>query len=240
MVVYFSVMYPNDNVFQIYYNIGKRLPFQVKRSPRGLRGSCDEDYRYSQKGRTFMVENVKIRNKIYGTAYGYCMIDGIRDDNNEYMQSYEKGTIPCAGCGEWVLIDIPGVDMAEVFPLHYPDFIMPFGMHKGKTLDEIYRKDPKYVLWLAESDRYFRIDFAALTGIDPKDSEAQTKLKAEIDRIYPKITIEDVVTFGKHKGKTYKEVYTQDPNYVIWFLQNNITLDIDYNSFYNYIKLQQK
>lgn len=35
-------MYPQDNIFKIYYNIGKRLPFQVKCSPRGLKGSCDD------------------------------------------------------------------------------------------------------------------------------------------------------------------------------------------------------
>lgn len=39
-------MYPKDNVFNIYYNIGKRLPFQVKRSQIGLKGSRDIDYRY--------------------------------------------------------------------------------------------------------------------------------------------------------------------------------------------------
>jgi len=115
-----KIMYPKDNVFQIYFNIGKRLPFQVKRCQVGLKGSYDEDYRYSQQGRTFMVERIALRNKIYGTAYGYCMIDGVRDDDNDYMKNYEKGTVPCAGCAEWVLIDIPGVDMNEVFPVHKP------------------------------------------------------------------------------------------------------------------------
>lgn len=232
-------MYPRDNVFQIYYNIGKRLPFQVKRSPRGLKGSRDEEYRYSQEGRTFMVERIEIRNKVYGTAYGYCMIDGVRDDDNEYMQGYEKGTVPCAGCGEWVLIDIPGVDMNEVFPLHGPDFVLPFGKHKGKTLLDIYVEDPQYVFWLAESDRYFRIDFASLTGIDPKDTSAQQQFEAEINRVFPKTTINDVISFGKHKGQTYKEVYAQDPNYIQWFLKNNHTLDIDYKSFNDYIFAQR-
>ncbi len=129
-------MYPRDNVFQIYYNIGKRLPFQVKRSPMGL----DEEFRYSQEGRTFMVERIEIRNKIFGTAYGYLMIDGVRDDDNEYMKGYEKGTVPCAGCGEWVLIDVPGVDMNEIFPPHKPDFVLPFGKYIGKTLAEIYKE----------------------------------------------------------------------------------------------------
>ena len=233
-------MYPKDNVFQIYYNIGKRLPFQVKRSPMGLKGSRDEEYRYSQEGRTFMVERIEIRNKIFGKAYGYCMIDGVRDDDNEYMQHYEKGTVPCAGCGEWVLIDIPGVDMNEVFPPHEPEFVLPFGKYKGKTLADIYAEDPKYVFWLADSDRYFRIDFAALAGIDPKDTNAQQRFEAEIDRVFPQTTIDDVITFGKYKGKTYKEVYGQDPDYIMWFLRNNQTLDIDYKSFNDYIIAQNQ
>jgi len=224
-------MYPRDNVFQIYFNIGKRLPFQVKRSPRGLKGSIDENYRYSQEGRTFMVERIEVRNKIYGTAYGYCMIDGVRDDNNEYMQNYEKGTVPCAGCGEWVLIDIPGVDMNEVFPLHKPDFVVPFGKHKGKTLAEIYESDPQYVYWLAESDRYFRIDFAALTGIDPKSQNAKESFEKEIDRVFPKTTPEDVITFGKYKGRTYKDVIKDDPEYVKWALHNVSNLDFDIAAF---------
>lgn len=233
-------MYPRDNIIQIYYNIGKRLPFQVKRSPSGLKGSHDIDYRYSQEGRTFMVERVEIHNKVYGKAYGYCMIDGVRDDDNEYMKGYEKGEIPCAGCGEWVLIDIPGVDMNEVFPLHEPDYVLPFGKYKGITLGDIYKKDPKYVFWLAESDKYFRINFAALAGIDLQDADANQHIEAEINRVFPKITIDDVVSFGKYKGSTFKEVYAKDPNYIEWFLRNNRTLDIDYNSFDTLIINQKK
>ena len=234
-------MYPKDNVFQICYNIGKRLPFQVKRSPRGLKGSRDEEYRYSQEGRTFMVERVEIRNKIYGTAYGYLMIDGIRDDDNEYMKGYEKGTVPCAGCGEWVLVDVPGVDMNDIFPPHKPDFVLPFGKHQGKTIAEIYKEDPKYVFWLAESDRYFRIDFAALTGIDPKDEQAQAKFEAEVDRVFPKTTIDNIINFGKYRGQTYKNICDIDPNYVLWVLQNNHSIDFDYNSFNEYFssKIQE-
>ena len=230
-------MYPRDNVFQIYYNIGKRLPFQVKRSPMGL----DEEFRYSQEGRTFMVERVEIRNKIYGTAYGYLMIDGVRDDDNEYMKGYEKGTVPCAGCGEWVLIDVPGADVNEIFPPHKPDFVLPFGKYKGKTLAEIYKEDPKYVYWLADSDRYFRIDFAALTGIDPKDEQAKAKFEAEVDRVFPKTTIDDKITFGKYKGQTYRDICDNDPNYIHWLMQNNQSIDFDYNSFKEYFssKIQE-
>ena len=227
-------MYPQDNVFKIYMNIGRRVPFQVKRSPMGLKGSYDEEYRYSQKGRTFMVEKVVMRNKIYGTAYGYCMIDGVRDDDNEYMKGYEKGTVPCAGCGEWVLIDIPGVDLNEVFPPKQPDYELPFGKYKGKTLAQIYKDDPKYVFWLASTDRYFRIDFAALCGIDPNDEQAQQKFEAEVGRVFPQTTINDVVSFGKYKGETYKSVAAKDPDYVLWVLKTNNKIDFDYNSFREY------
>ena len=154
-------MYPHDNIFNIYYNIGKRVPFQVKRSPLGLKGSHDLDYRYSQEGRTFMVERVVMKNKEYGTAYGYLMIDGVRDDDNQYMENYKKGTVPCAGCGEWVLIDIPGVDLNEVFPLHGPSYVFPFGKHKGQTLFEVFNADRQYLDWITQ-DKWFRIDFNAL------------------------------------------------------------------------------
>lgn len=157
-------MYPRDNVFNIYYNIGKRVPFQVKRSPLGLKGSRDIDYRYSQEGRTFMVERVEIRNRVYGTAYGYLMIDGVRNDHNPYMEHYEPGTVPCAGCGEWVLIDVPGVDLEEVFPLHKPDFVLPFGKYKGETLLNVFLKDPGYINWLMQ-DKWFRIDINALNSL---------------------------------------------------------------------------
>ena len=59
----------------------------------------------------------------------------------------------------------------------------------------------------------------------------QQKFKEEIDRVFPKTTIEDTIPFGKYKGQTYKDIYKEDPQYIDWFLQNNRTLDIDYDSF---------
>lgn len=159
-------MYPKDNIFQIYYNIGKRLPFQVKRSPMGLKGSCDTEYRYSQEGQTFMVEEIKIHNKIYGSAKGYCLIDGKRCD--EYME------IPCAGCGEWVLVDVPNANIDEIFPLHQANDILMFGKYKGKTFEEVFIIDEQYLHWLTQSDPYFRIDF---DGISAKTSKSTDETK---------------------------------------------------------------
>jgi len=219
-------MYPKDNIFNIYYNIGRRTPFQVKRSR-----SLDVGFRYNTKGKTFMVEKVEPRGK-YGKAFGYCLIDNVRND--EYMKEVypdNQGEIPCAGCGEWVLVDIPNVDINEVFPVHKPDDVLKFGQHKGETIADVYKKDAKYIFWLLESDPYYKIDFHALLGIDPEDEKAQEKFERELERIFPKVKVEDAISFGKYKGQTYKEVFEKDPQYIKWFLRNNQTVDLDEDSF---------
>lgn len=74
-------MYPHDNIFSIYYNIGKRTPFLVKRCELGLARSSSEERRIDpNQDRTFLVETVKPRGK-YGKAYGKCFVNGKPDDN---------------------------------------------------------------------------------------------------------------------------------------------------------------
>lgn len=196
-------MYPTDNIFSIYYQIGKRTPFQVKRSPERY----GEKYRYSHEGRTFMVERVEPKGK-YGKAYGTCLIND--KPNDEYIKKcYPKitdGEIPCAGCGEWVLLDVPGVDMNEIFPVHKIDEVISFGKYKGKTIAEIYKEDPKYIYWLTDKDPYYKIDFPTLIGIDPKDENASKKFEEEIQRVFPKVTIDDVISFGRYKEQTYRHI----------------------------------
>ena len=52
-------MYPRDNIFNIYYNIGKRTPFLVKRCELGLARSSSEERRIDpNQDRTFLVEKV--------------------------------------------------------------------------------------------------------------------------------------------------------------------------------------
>lgn len=74
-------MYPHDNIFNIYYNIGKRTPFLVKRCELGLARASSEERRIDpNRDRTFLVETVKPRGK-YGKAYGKCFVDGKPDDS---------------------------------------------------------------------------------------------------------------------------------------------------------------
>ena len=227
-------MYPNDNIFNIYYNIGRRTPFLVKRVREGLYGCRSEEEFYTTKGKTFMVERVEPRGQ-YGKAYGYCLWNGERNDDymKETYPDITDGEIPSSGCGGWVLVDVPNVDINEVFPILKPDEVMQFGIHKGLTYREIYDVDSKYLWDLSRKDHYFRIDLYALAGISPDDPNAEELLHNEFDRVYKVVKVDDEITFGKYKGKTYRDVFKEDPQYIQWFLSENNRLYLDMESFTN-------
>ena len=231
-------MYPRDNIFNIYYNIGKRTPFLVKRCELGLARSSSEERRMDpNRDRTFLVETVKPRGK-YGKAYGKCFVDGKPNDSyrKEYYPNIKDEEIPCAGCGEWVLLDVPGIDMNEIFPIRHTDYVIEFGKYKGKTIKEIYSQDPKYIFWLIEKDPYFRVDFDQLLNIPENTSDRERIIEGEINRVFPKATPDDVISFGKYKGKKFREIFAIDSSYIDWFLRNNKTLDIDVNAFVSMMK----
>lgn len=237
-------MYPHDNIFNIYYNIGKRLPFQVKRSEVGLQRSINWENRLSTKGRTFMVEKIEPKGK-YGKAYGYSLEDNKLSEEylTFYYPNYKAGEIveiPCAGCGEWVLIDVPNVDMNEIFPVHLPEEIMPFGKFKGKSLQEIYEADPQYIFWLLDQDPYYRVDIPRLIGKEAKtDEEFKQICSEEYDRVVPQLTPHSKIKVGKYKGLSFEEVSLIDAKYIEWFLQNT-NERIDYNSFCKLLELSKE
>lgn len=207
-----------------------RVPFQVKRSHKG-RGVTDINYRYSQEGYTFMVEKVVKDDGKY-EAYGYCMVDGIRDDlcvKKFYPQN--KGEIPNARANGWVLIDVPGVDMNELFPIHSANEVIKSGKHKGKTYAEAYRIDSKYIDWLRNSNPYFKIDLTSLSDNISNKEKDLGNLLDECDNTRPLTKIEDKIPFGKYKGKTFHDVYSINPQYVKWLLNNCDTINFDAVSF---------
>lgn len=163
------IMYPHDNIFNIYYNIGKRAPFLVKRCELGLARASSEERRIDpNRDRIFLVETVKPRGK-YGQAYGKCFVDGKPDDSyrKECYPNIKDEEIPCAECGEWVLIDVPGVSLDDIFPIHKAKDILMFGKYKGKSFSEIYKIDYQYLHWLETTDRFFKIDFEELKQLHP-------------------------------------------------------------------------
>ena len=162
-------MYPKDNIFNIYYNIGKRTPFLVKRCELGLARSASEERRIDpNRDRTFLVENVEPRCR-YGKAFGKLFVNGKPDDTyrQECYPNIKDEEIPCAGCGEWVLIDVPGVSLDEIFPIHRANETLMFGKYKGKTLADIYKIDCQYLHWLETTDRFFKVDFEELKRLYP-------------------------------------------------------------------------
>lgn len=80
-------------------------------------------------------------------------------------------------------------------------------------------------------DHYFKVDFHALLDIPQDTPNIEAIIEAEIDRAFPKATVDNVISFGKYRGKTYREIYSMDPEYIAWFLRNNNSIDIDENSF---------
>ena len=182
-----------------------------------------------------MVEKIEPKGR-YGKAYGYSLEDN--ELSEEYLRFYypnykagEIVEIPCAGCGEWVLIDVPNVDINEIFPLHLPEEIMPFGKFKGKSLQEIYEAEPQYIFWLLDQDPYYRVDIPRLIGIAAKtDEEFKQICSEEYNRVFPKLTPHSIIKVGKYKGLSYEEVAAIDANYIKWFLTNT-NERVDYNSF---------
>lgn len=115
--------------------------------------------------------------------------------------------------------------------MHQPDEIIPFGKYKDKTFKEIYESDPAYIFWLIEQDPYYTVNIPKIIEKEPNSKEEFIEIcEAEYDRVFPKITASSIITFGKYKGKTFKEIASEDMNYISWFLRN--TEDrIDYESF---------
>ena len=197
-------MYPHDNIVNIYYNIGQRTPFLVKRCERGLMRSQTEERRIDpNKDRTYLVEKVYPRGK-YGKAFGKSYVDGILDESFG-----GNSEIPCAGCGEWVLIDVPGVSLEEIFPIHRAHDKIMYGKYKGKTFGDVYVVDFQYLYWLESTDRFIKIDFEELKLLYP-----------DIARMVNLPISQKVIDFGKYKGQTYGDI-KEDCNYLEWLVSIN-------------------
>ena len=236
-------MYPQDNIFNIYYNIGRKLPFIVKRIKDEFPESRDPEYFRNKKGRTFLVEKVVPGGKggKYGRAFGKCYENGVPD--NTYMEIYSRTNnptspgdympeeIPCAGCGEWVLIEIPGTSQEELFPIKRSKDIIEFGKYKGKTFKEIATEDIQYLLWLNKNSRDLRIDLFEIFDIDESKENAKEILSNKITSIIPTTKINDIIKQGKYKGKTWKEVSEFDKAYIKWALMNLRDKNFDIDEF---------
>lgn len=206
----------SNSLISIYYNIGRALPFRAQRFPDG---------RVSKWYRSQFVEvySVKPSGKggRYGDAYGFYYRNGERADAWENAPEHswckendtEPQSVPCAACGSWVLLDILGEPTSEPTKVYGIDDKLEFGKHKGKPLFEVVHCDWKWVRWaISESEHFF-------CDID----EVLKEREKDIRTLKP----DDKLGFGKYNGKTIQEVFSIDPNYLMWLNENSEDFVID-------------
>lgn len=116
MVDAVNCKYPHQNLTEIYYNIGRALPFTAQRFPDG---------RVSDWYRNQYVEVVRVEPHGRGGKFGNVFSSYYR--NGERAEAYENAPehswctkddtepqpIPCCGCGSWMLLDIIGEKTTE-------------------------------------------------------------------------------------------------------------------------------
>ena len=207
-----------NSLISIYYNIGRALPFRAQRFPDG---------RVSDWYRSQFVEvhSVKPGGKggQYGDAFGFYYRNGERanafenDPENSWckIDDVQPQNIPCGACGSWVLLDILGEQTDKPAKIYVLDDVLEFGKHKGKILRNVIKDDWGWVKWAIDCSEYFFCD------IEDVISERKKTIKV--------LSSDDKLEFGKYKGKTLREIYTEDPDYLIWLSQETNDFIINFN-----------
>ena len=109
--------FPQNNLIELYYNIGRALPFTAQR-------------RFGK----------------YGKVYGYYFRNGERADSSDSpedswckKEDTEPKEIPCCGCGSWFLLDIQGepIEGNEVKVLGLDDILVNIRIEPLKKLSTL-------------------------------------------------------------------------------------------------------
>lgn len=123
------------------------------------------------------------------------------------------------------------------------DGTLHFGKFKGKTFQEVFNADPQYLKWVAvgmdAKDKQFLIDdkrkateFLRHECLKNYHGQELTNYQSLSDEELISCVIPDIARpklecgdyqfrFGKHKGKTIKEVYEKDGGYLLWYVNDN-------------------
>jgi len=209
--------FPHNNIIELYYEIGRALPFTCQRFPDG---------RVSDWYRNQYVEVVKVEPQgkfgKYGKAYGFYYRGGKREDacENDPEHSWckkddkEPQEIPNSGCGSWALIDIIGEPTVEAVKLLSLDDRIGFGKYKEKTLREVIDADWQYVKWAALESQRLHVNVEEI--IEYHNS------------ILVKKQPSDIMPFGKYKGKTLQEIADEDMQYLRWLEERDESFVIDW------------
>ena len=205
-----------NSLISIYYDIGRVFPFRAQRFPDGR----ISDYYKSQYVEVYEVKPSGKGGK-YGNAYGFYYRNGERADENEIdpEQGWCKKSnatpqcIPCAACGSWVLLDILDDPKAEPAKLIGINDVLEMGKYKGRTLAEVVHTDWQWIQWATQHIAYY----FAFFDMDALMKERSKNLESlHIEGLHP----DDILTFGKHKGKTIRYVAENDMDYLKWATLN--------------------
>ena len=211
--------FPHNNLIELYYNVGRALPFTAQRFPDG---------RVSDWYRSQYVEVVKVEPHgqfgKYGKVYGFYYRNGERADSSDVeaccwckKDDTEPQEIPNCGCGSWALLTIQGEPTAEPIKVLGLDDIIDFGKYKGRKLGDIVISDWQYIKWAVLGSQRLFVDVEEVIAYH----EANT----------PKLAPSDKMMFGKYKGRTLQEVFEEDQQYLRWLEDNNNSFRIDWNQF---------
>ena len=212
----------HNSLISIYYNIGRALPFRAQRFPDGR---VSDWY----KSQFVEVHSIKPGGKggRYGNAYGFYYRNGeranaMKDNPDESWCKIDDTipqNIPCGACGSWVLLDILGEQTAETAKIYSLNDKLEFGKHKGEILQDVIHSDWKWIKWaICESDHFF-------CDIDEVENERDKDIKILMPN--------DKLPFGKYNGMTIQEVFNQNPNYLLWLIENSEDYDIDFDALIN-------
>jgi len=208
--------FPHNNLIELYYNVGRALPFTAQRFPDG---------RVSDWYRSQYVEVVRVEPKgKYGKVYGFYYRNGQRADSSDVdaicwckKEDTEPKEIPNSGCGSWALLEIKGEPSVEPIKVLGLDDPIDFGKYSGRKLREIIIEDWQYVKWAVIGSQRLFADVDEIIAYH----EANT----------PKLTPTDKMTFGKYKGRTLMEVFRDDHQYLRWLEDNNSSFRVDWKMF---------
>lgn len=125
----------------------------------------------------------------------------------------EPQPIPNAACGSWFLVDILGEATAEPTKVYTLNDELEFGKHKGKTLKEIIHSDFGWIKWAIDNSEHFFCDLDEVIAEHKKDIKIWKP--------------EDLLTFGKYKGKSIRFIFENDPQYLSWLVRNAEEFRVD-------------
>lgn len=88
--------------------------------------------------------------------------------------------------------------------------ILNFGKYRGKTIEDVYELNPSYCRWINNQNLYTS---------DPEIRKfLDSKFKNSADG-------SSILTYGKYKGRSIKQVKQIDPNYLEWLKKSKFVAE---------------